>query len=236
MLRHMYFVIAGTAGLTFAQCAFALPREGFYVDGPDCDNHGQQGIVDELGTGSIFETLYPDELIFAGSTVTDQAACPGSDNPQVPNVIVRMTNLTDRAFTDLFYVGDSTSDPGAGPQTFLSNDDGGAVDLTGGAGGGAAGLAFKIDNVGLNRPLLSESVLSDHVFSPGETWEFIIDDYSNVLGLPPEAMGSPGFASLSGGTAPDMSSGSIVVLVPEPAIASTAFLLALPMLMRRFRR
>jgi len=41
--------------------------------------------------------------------------------------------------------------------------------------------AFVIDNVGINRPLVSESINPDLIFQPNETWEFIIQDYVNLL-------------------------------------------------------
>ena len=72
-------------------------------------------------------------------------------------------------------------------------------------------LAFKIDRVGLNRPLVSESLLPNGVFEAGETWRFIIQDYTNALFLPASALGSVGVPSFGD----QMSSGSIIA-IPEP--------------------
>jgi hypothetical protein len=76
------------------------------------------------------------------------------------------------------------------------------------------GLAFKIDNIGLNTPLVYESIAADNLFEPGEAWGFVIQDYINVFGLLPSAMGSPGVGTLSMGD-PQLSSGSIIA-IPAP--------------------
>jgi hypothetical protein len=81
--------------------------------------------------------------------------------------------------------------------------------------------AFMIDYAGINVPLVGESMIVDGVFQSGETWDFIIDDYFNALGLPASAFASPGLVgALSGGDT--ASSGSI--LVPEPATLSLVIL------------
>ena len=43
-------------------------------------------------------------------------------------------------------------------------------------------LAFKIDNVGINQPLIGESINVNGIFEPGEIWDFIIDGYQNNFG------------------------------------------------------
>ncbi|MGH7288106.1 MAG: PEP-CTERM sorting domain-containing protein [Myxococcota bacterium] len=95
----------------------------------------------------------------------------------------------------------------ADPETFLSNQDG----LVNGL------LAFKIDAVGLNLPLIFESAAVDGIFAPGETWHFVIDSYSNSLGRSPAALGSVG---VPGPLIARDSSGSIIAIpIPEPASA-----------------
>ena len=89
-------------------------------------------------------------------------------------------------------------------------------------------LAFKIDYLGVNRSLIFEDMIMDGIFQPGETWGFIIQDYQNMFGLPPSALGSIGVPSL-GDT---LSSGSIIA-IPEPA---TLCLLGLGGLLLRKRR
>jgi hypothetical protein len=122
-------------------------------------------------------------------------ACPSQDTPG-SNILVSITNLTSRDFSDVWYVAD--------PETSLSNFDQYLVN---------GEEAFKIDYAGSNVPLVFESMAVDGIFQAGETWEFIIDDYFNTLGLPASAFASAGLVgSLSGGDT--ISSGSI--LVPEP--------------------
>lgn len=200
------------AGALLAAAANANPVDGRYFDGPDCDNHGDRIAVEELGTGALFPT---DERIEAIATFTQQAACPDHDDPNLPNALVVMTNLTGRPWFDLFYVGDV--------QTTFTNVDGFATSDEAPPPGSFLTLAFRIDAFGDNRPLVFESAAVNGIFDPGETWHFIIQDYANTLGLSPAAMASLDFA---GGSFADMdSSGSIVQLViPAPgAVALAAF-------------
>ena len=141
------------------------------------------------------------EEITASDTLTDLDAC---FPPTFGNTLVSMTNLTPFDFTEVWYVAD--------PETLISNVDG----LVNGE------EAFRIDSVGINTPLVFESLVSDGIFQAGEFWDFIIDDYANTLGIPASAFSSPslvGTLSLA-----NTSSGSIIatrVPVPEP---STLFL------------
>ncbi|MCC6677111.1 MAG: PEP-CTERM sorting domain-containing protein [Phycisphaerales bacterium] len=191
-----------------AACALANPVDGRYFDRPDgCDPHGPRIAFEELGTGPLFPF---DERIEAVSTFTQSPACPMDDDPSMINALVVMTNLTTTTWRDLFYVGDI--------QTTFSNIDGIASTDEAPPPGSLATLAFRIDSVGMNRPLVFESIVADGLFQPGETWHFIIQDYANTLGLPPSLMGSLDF---SGGSVGDLdSSGSIVqFLVPAPGSA-----------------
>jgi hypothetical protein len=62
---------------------------------------------------------------------------------------------------------------------------------------------------------MSESIAVDGIFQVGETWDFVIDNYFNVLGLSASALASAGLVgSLSGGDT--VSSGSIIAIIPEP--------------------
>ncbi|MDQ7013815.1 MAG: PEP-CTERM sorting domain-containing protein [Planctomycetota bacterium] len=184
----------------FAGSVLANPVDGEYFDAPDCDNHGNLRAFEELGEGPLFPQ---DELISTISTLTNQPACVATDDPNMPNALVEMTNLTGAYWDNLFYVGD--------PETSLSNVDGLAFSY---AAPGDVGLAFRIDTLGVNRSLVFESMASDGIFEPGETWAFIIQDYSNALGLPP-SFGSLDFAGASFGDS--ISSGSIVQFaVPAP--------------------
>ena len=79
--------------------------------------------------------------------------------------------------------------------------------------------AFRIDAVGANTPLIFESGVADGIWSAGEIWHFVIQDYTNIFGDPPSAFTSPGVPSPAGAGG---SSGSIIAVTPEP---STALLL-----------
>jgi hypothetical protein len=125
---------------------------------------------------------------------TDYVAC--WENYKIdyyPNMLVSITNMTNMAWTDLHYVAD--------PETSITNDDGWIN----------GELAFRIDNIGVNQPLMSESMTPNLIFEPGETWEFIIQNYSNTLGLSAASFGSIGVPSGGDG----LSSGSIIA-VPAP--------------------
>ena len=182
--------------------AWANPVDGTYSDTPFCDAHGIQIAIEEIGTGPLFPM---DELITAEATFGG-TACPPTDDPAIPNALVIMTNLSGRFWDNLFYVAD--------PETTLSNEDGLGISA---AAPGIATPAFRIDALGINRPLLLETIAFDGIFEPGETWEFIIQDYTNAFGLPASALGSLDFAGASGGNT--LSSGSIVQFIPSPGAA-----------------
>lgn len=195
--------VAAIAITTIAGAAGAHPVFGTYTDTPGCDSHGLQFAIEELGTAPAFPL---DELIFATHTFVSLAPCPAS-HAGLPSALVVMTNMSGRDWENLFYV--------ANPETSLTNVDGLA---TSAAAPAVPGLAFRIDSIGLNRPLISESMTADGIFEAGETWEFLIQDYTNAFGLPPDALGSLDFAGGSfspPGLLP--SSGSIVVMkIPSP--------------------
>lgn len=183
--------------------ALAFPVDGVYFDGPECDNHGNQFAVDELGTSSLFPD---DEFISAFATFTELSACTMTDDPTIANALVRMTNLTNRDLDNLYYVAD--------PQTTFSNVDGFASTNLVPTPDDFLTAAFRIDDQGMNRNLIFESISADGVFQAGETWQFIVQDFQNTLGLGPAALGSLDFAGGSFGD--QISTASIVQFVPAP--------------------
>ena len=205
--------------LASAGVAVANPVSGTYFDTPGCDDHGPLFAYEELGTAPFFPV---DELIVATHTFVSLVPCPPM-HAGLPSALVVMTNLSGRDWENLFYV--------ANPETSLTNVDGLAFSA---AAPAVPGLAFRIDSVGLNRPLISESFAADGIFSAGETWEFLIQDYTNLLGIPPDALGSLDFAGASTlvpGTPP--SSGSIVAMqVPAPGVLGLIGLGGLTLLRR----
>ncbi len=153
-------------------------------------------------------TQFPaNELIASGllGPVAYNPCADLTDNPDLPNVLVAIKNLSGYTWSDVWYVGD-WSLTGA-PETSLLNFDG-IVNR---------GFAFKIDNIGKNKPLVVESITANNIFEPGEVWQFVIQDYANALGVTPEKLGSAGVGifSFDPAGAPLLSSGSIIA-IPAP--------------------
>jgi hypothetical protein len=208
--------------------ALAVPVDVYSVDGPQ-DPLFLEGRVEEFG-----DMFPPNERIKSKWWFTKLTACTEEpyDNPRIPNVMVQIVNLTTKT-VPLWYVGDTHFSPTGGGliyDTTFTNRDG----FIGNAGLNDAGMAFKIDHVGVNQPLVFESKGWNNLFEPGEIWRFIIQDYANIFWGPPAPFGSYDWinnvgriASLSGGVPhccgvslcccvpPLTSTGSLVT--PEPA-------------------
>jgi len=184
--------------------ASAIPTVVVGVDTAHCDVLSVPAVVEELGTGGLFPAgeqivsglLSPSGAIAGVGPAGVNCTTGTIDSPFIANHGVTITNTTGFNFLEVWYV--------ANAQTNLSNLDG-SVNGFG---------AFRIDQVGVNKPLISESVLTDGVFQAGETWAFMIQDYANNAGMLANAFAAPGVPSLGIG---DGSSGSIIgVLAPEP--------------------
>lgn len=152
-------------------------------------------VVHELGNQPPFPV---QEWITSSWVETEYRPClQNYDNPLIPNAEVTITNKTGRVWEWLYYVAD--------PETNLTNNDG-IVNCC---------LAFEIDKIGFNTPLVYESLNQDQVFEINETWRFVIQDYTNTRGLAPSLFGSIGVGNCS--SLDNMSSGSII---PEPCTAA----------------
>ena len=217
IISNQSLTLSCAALLAFAGVAHAVPQTVQSLETPDCDPLMNLTLVDELGLPAVFPA---GERIDAFATQTTISACPPMDSPNLPNALIRMTNLNPFSFTDVHYVADPAALGAAG--TTISNFDG-LVN---------AGQAFRIDNVGVNKPLLSESINPNLLFEPGEVWRFIIDDYVNTAGFGPDAFFSIGVGAASPG---GPSSGSIIALIPEPASLGLAALVVPALLRRRAR-
>ena len=183
----------------------AVPIDAEVQDTPRQDELANLPDWHEIGLG------FPaNELITASDEEDLRIPCP-LDHLGGVNYLITIQNMSQTFWTDLHYVAD--------PETFFTNDDGEAQDLK------APGwtLAFRIDKVGLNQPLVFESMTQDNVFEPNEVWQFLVQDYSNALGLAPSLLdswdsqnnqGQISFASIGG----PPSSASIIA-VPEPVTA-----------------
>lgn len=215
-MKAPWFTLVLCLVLMVASTAWGEWRSVYSMDGPQ-DSLFVEGPVDELGNG-----FPPDELI-TSSYITDTTYRPCPEQPDdtgIPNVVVSITNMTNIGFEDLYYVAD--------PETSLQNYDG-WIDEVPVAVGVNQHEAFRIDDVGINTPLISESIAGDLIFAPGETWEFVIQDYTNGLGLMPHLFGTVGVASAS--TGDTFSSGSIIT--PEPGSLLVMLLGTLVLVRRR---
>lgn len=190
------------AGLLSLSNAFAVPLVVIHSDAPNCDPLLVPQLVDEVGLP--VGGFPPGELLASADRGPGPPVCIPSNETGAPDAIVSITNLNTVSFTQVWYVAD--------PETSISNFDGFVA-----APGGPPLPAFRIDTVGINTPLLFESLAADGIWAPGETWDFVIQDYFNALGLLPSALGSIGI-----GSPLPLSSGSIIALpeiVPIPAAA-----------------
>ena len=208
-MKHL--MIASLCVLFASTTVLANLTQVIYGDGPQ-DPLFVPSLVHELGTSPGFDT-HPDELISAVDTVTFETVCfdPATpDDPAVPNTLVSMRNLTGLYWGEVWYVADWD-------ETLHSNYDGWVTDTP----GSFMGTAFRIDDklnnpLDIHTPLVFESLTPDGIFEPTETWNFVIQDYSNGLGKPASALGGIGVPSTT--FTADFSSGSIIaVQVPEPA-------------------
>ena len=202
------------------------------LDTPHCDVLAVPLNVDEIGNGSFLNVPGPSAPFPAGEQI--QSGALGStgvpagtncntgsiDSPFIPNQMVQITNLTGVDYLDLWYV--------ANPETNVSNLDGAINGYP----------AFKIDSVGVNKPLFFESILADGIFQSGETWRFVIQDFANAASpaQSPHWFGAIGVNSVPNPFAPDGSSGSIIgIAAPEPGTAGL-LVMGLLALARRGRR
>ncbi len=205
-------LLSSLAVVTFASQAQALPTKVVHLDTPGCDTLFIPENVDEIGNVGVFPA---DEALFA----TDQgsanfAPCPTSDIAGFADPVVEIRNLSGRDWLEVWYV--------ANPETTITNYDGEANDIT------FAPLqeAFRIDNDildpgGINHSLIFESITPDGIWESNESWRFILQDYTNLLGLSPAAINSLGVGNASGPGAAGFitSSGSIIGItqIPEPS-------------------
>lgn len=215
--RNIFLIVALLTSLLPVTRAVLVPAE--VRDTPRQDLLEDLPGWHELGIGFPVD----EEIITALDEVTLFDPCP-LDKENGQNFTITIQNMSQTYWTDLHYVAD--------PETTFTNDDGEAQDLT------MPGwtLAFRIDNVGLNQPLVFESMAPDNIFEPGEIWEFVVQDYNNALGLPPSlldswdgnAQGQISYASAGG----PPSSASIIA-IPEPSTIALIGLCGLGLFIRK---
>ena len=180
-----------------------------HLDAPTCDPLSVPFDVDELGSPMV--PFPADELIDHQTLTMGPAVCMATDNPNMADPVVEIRNLTNRTFRELWYVADS--------ETSISNVDGFVEDVLA-PSVPPRHLAFRIDNdfydpSGTHHPLLAESSPGGG-FEPGESWSFVLQDYSNALGLPPDAFTSLQVAGASINVPGVLESTGSIIAIPVP--------------------
>ena len=228
LLQSLVFALVVTATSTLS---LALPVQVAHVDTPQCDmlsipNEG----VHEIGDAGVFPA---DEALSALDIgIAAPGPCSALDDPSISNPVVDIRNLSGRPWLEVWYV--------ASPETTITNFDGEADDIA----FGPLQEAFRIDYMvsdpgGIHHPLISESLTPDGIWEPGESWQFILQDYSNSLSLPPDAINSLGVgsASMVDPVGFITSSGSIIgITIPEPGTLALATLALIAIVRRSSKR
>ena len=192
MKRCRWTLACVAAAAVLGGPAQAVPGSYVFVPG-GCDAPAPLTLTHELGTAPAFPA---DELIAAQTQPTSLVPCPPRWQPNAaPSVLVVMTNLTATTWSDVYFVAD--------PGWSMTNPDG-TVN---------GELALRIDAQGLNRPLVAESLLADGLFQPGETWEFVVQNWQGP-GAGPWA--PPNFGSIGVPSPANPLSNASIVAVPEP--------------------
>ncbi len=183
-----------TLALADPATAHTLVNDNTYTDGAHCDFHPPQTFVEELGIAGGQTASFPiDERISASSVPAIQTpVCTGGTAGT--DYQVTITNLSGRWWYNLWFVADLFSSMG--------NWDGNI----------GVGRAFRIDDIGVNQNLLSESMNADLVFEPGETWVFLVEDWQSDK--EPHHFDSFGLAAGSFGT-DDSRSSIVATLAPQ---------------------
>lgn len=207
--------VAAADMLLIASAATAVPGSYVYVEDGGCDSH-EITLTHELGNPPILGPFPDDEAISSTAFEAGGFDCPGFNLPLLPDFIITITNLTDIEWVDLFFVADDGITVGNKDGTIKSGD------------------AFKIDTVGINTPLLSESIDADLVFDPGEEWTFFVLDWG-LPGAFPTPFASIGVGEDSVGISASWAS-IVANPIPEPASAELIALGLLVLGLGRARR
>ncbi|MCH2130917.1 MAG: PEP-CTERM sorting domain-containing protein [Pirellulaceae bacterium] len=214
LFRTSIAMFATTAIITLFSPAtlLASPAQVVHIDDSvHCDPLMIPTNVDEIGDRAIFP---PDEILAHDSTRAFSPVCSAHDDPDLADAVVYITNLTQRDFREVWYVADE--------ETSISNWDGFADDVGVSIPLPFGHESFRIDNkvsdpTGRHHPLLSESLSTDGVWQVGETWGFVLQDYSNKLGASADSFMSIGVGTASLDIAGIMPSSGSIIAVPEPA-------------------
>ena len=224
--HHRMLIAAALSALASASVntAMAVPVNGLYIEDSRCDVVAGKSLTHELGDQSTFPTNEALKIVVSQTSAVICVANDGIANDWV----VQMTNVSGQAWNNLFFVANSNINVG--------NADGSVVDF-----GNAAILsdAFRIDGTvtpGSNNSLV-ESGVADEIFSPGETWRFLVTNFQHPSGVSPvPGFYSPGaFAGTTSVTTPDTASILATPYVPEPSGMAMLGIAAGSLLLRRRR-
>lgn len=214
-------IAAATIAMSGSTIAGANPVAGQFVNDPRGDAIADLMLNREIGDNTLFPIgdaiFYHDHRAIATVGVADD----GIAN----DWLVHMTNVSGLPFRDLFFVADAGAT--------IGNADGTIEDMLGAPG--QRNDAFRIDALGSNPNLLTESIAADGIFQPGEEWEFTVTNFGTGSNSFPPALISPGVFS---GSSPMQSFGGtnssiLGITVPEPSTLSIFALMALASLRRR---
>ena len=209
--------LAAASSLMAAQFSYAVPITGVYIDDARCDPIVNQTLTHELGEKQFFPINESFTTVVSPATFTVCVPDDGIAN----DWIVQITNTSNQAWQNLFFVADLG--------LTIGNADGNMIDPV--LAPGVTVDAFRIDGtatIANNNNLLNESGVPDEIFAPGESWRFTVSNYADPAGTAPSPMFViPGkFAGSEPYLVPPLSTASILATpVPEP---STIFAIVLP--------
>lgn len=173
-------------------------------------------VAPEFTNATLISATFAGIVGFAPFAATP-ASLPAT-NGAAFDVVISIVNLSLNAWSDLWYIADAN--PAGGNPTVITNYDG----LAGTSPNAPTLLTMRIDAVGANRPLVSESMTANGIFEIGETWQFILQDFTGDVAAFEMASVGLGDGASANPPGADPSSGSIVgtpvgQFIPEPSRA-----------------